>query len=202
MSNSTQRSYYEDDVQNATPQRLRLMLIEGAMRFAKQSVSVWESDHDAAHTALGRCRNIIIELIASIRGDRESCEYFVDHIVREHPLAAKDRNTEVDNLEQISRAMLSTYLVVYRQLDEAQLSGESEKIEEAVAILEVERETAQMVCNALPDAPILNAPRAAANITSNDAAETLRAENTDEPTGPATYGDTTALPTSSMSFEA
>ena len=107
MSNSIQRSYYEDDIQNATPQSLRLMLIEGAIRFANRAVSLWNTDLPAAHQSLGRCRNIIIELVASIRGDRESCEYLVDHYVREEPLDPKEREAEIDNLEQISRQTLS-----------------------------------------------------------------------------------------------
>ena len=201
MSNAIQRTYYEDDVLNATPQRLRLMLIEGAIRFAKQSVSLWKQDRVAAQAALGRCRNIVIELIASIRGDRESCEYLVDHIVRDQPLTASERDAEVENLVQICRNSMSIYLIVFRQFDEAQLSDDSAKISDAVGILEVERETAQLLCEQLPEAPQLTAPREA-EITSTDAAAVLNSGQAAAPLGPATYGNNPAQATASMSFEA
>ena len=202
MSNAVHRSYYEDDIQNATPQRLRLMLIDGAIRFANKALSLWESDLPAAHLALGRCRNIIIELIASIRGDRESCEYIVDHIVRSAPLDAAARSAEVDNLEKISRQMLSVYLVVFRQLDEGQLSGEATKISDAIEILEVERETAKLICEQLPEAPQLSAPKGE-DVTSAEAASVLGSSNdVAAPQGPATYGTIVTPPSATMSFEA
>ena len=201
MSNAIQRSYYEDDVQNATPQRLRLMLIDGAIRFANQAVSLWADDVAAAHHALSRCRKIIIELIASIRGDRASCEYLVDHIVRGTPLSAAEREAEIENLERISRDALSIYLIIFRQLDEAQLSGDSVKIHEAIEVLEEEQQTAQLLCEQLPDAPQVTAPRES-NITSHDAEETLQDMQRTAQIAPATYGSNAAQSSSSMSFEA
>jgi flagellar secretion chaperone FliS len=204
VSNAIQRSYFEDDIVNATPQRLRLMLIEGAMRFVKRAITLWETDHPAAVTALGRSRNIIIEIIASIRGDRDSCAYIVDNIVRDQPLNKAERQTEIDNLEAIGRSSLAIYLIVFRQIDEAQLSVNCEKLSAALEILDVERETAQMLCEQLPEAPQLKAPRHSAEITSSQAAAILKKEPSAASTsaGPATYGSNTGHPTASFSFEA
>ena len=201
MSNSIQRSYYEDDILNATPQRLRLMLIEGAIRFARHAMSLWDSDRSAALQALGRCRNIVIELVASIRADRESCEYLVDHIVRDKPLPKREPEAEIENLVRISRSTMSVLLIVFRQLDEAQLSDDSGKISEAIEILEVERETAALVCEQLPAAPELTARREG-DITSSDAAKTLKADQAAPPIAAATYGSNAGQATASLSFEA
>ena len=92
-------------------------------------------------------------------------------------------------------------MVVYRQLDEAQLSGDSSTITEAIRILDVERETTKLVCEQLPDRPLLTAPRAT-NITSDDAAAVLHQEQASAPKGAATYGNIATPPSTSMSFEA
>lgn len=205
MSNSVQQRYFEDDVLNATPQRLRLMLIEGAIRFAKRSVALWTTEHEAAISSLGRCRNIIIELIASIRGDRDSCEYIVDHFVRDARLDDAQRTTDIDNLEQIARNALSVYLIIFRQLDEAQLEGDSAKVSAAIEILEIERETAAIVCEKLPEPPALKAPRNAGDVTSGDAAAILQkteASTNPAAVGPATYGTNVGQSNSTMSFDA
>lgn len=204
MSNEPYRSYYEDDIRSATPQRLRLMLINGAIRFAKAAVDAWDDDRDAAFAALSRCRNIVIELIAGVRADRQSCEYIVDHVRRDAPLTAQQRAAEIDNLETVTRNLIAIYVVVFRCLDEAQLDWNAGKVREAIDVLEVERETAQLLCEKQPEVPALTADRQSAEISSSEAAALLqRQQETAQPTAPppATYGDA-PLPTSSMSFDA
>ncbi len=210
MSSDIYRSYYQDDVLNATPQRLRLMLIEGAIRFANAAVEQWETDNSAAFTALGRCRNIIIELIAGVRADRESCEHVVDHILRDQTLTAEQRKAEIEQLETIGRNTMSIYLIIFRHLNEAQLDWDSAKITAAIGVLEIERETARMICEQLPAAPILTAPKDAEEISSSDAAamlgeqDRLHSQETPQPhiTAPPTYGGTSMPAASSMSFDA
>ena len=64
---STPEIYLEMQVGTATPQRLRLMLIEAALRQARRTLVLWsEGQSDAALEALIRCREIVGELIAVI----------------------------------------------------------------------------------------------------------------------------------------
>lgn len=204
MPDDLYRSYYESDILNATPQRLRLMLIDGAIRFAKSALEEWDEDRGAALRALGRCRSIIIELIGGIRADRESCQHVVDHICREDAPTAGQRRTEIDNLEAIGRNTMSIYLIVFRDLEAAQLNEDREKIEAVLEVLQVERETAQLVCAQLTAAPRLTAPHFPAETTSADAADILPQETAARVTAaPITYGATAAPPpTSNVAFEA
>ena len=204
MSNHVKRSYYEDDVLNATPQRLRLMLIDGAIRYAKAAIEVWESDRSAAMKAMGRCRNIVIELIGGIRADRDSCEHIVDHVQRDNAITNSKRKAEVDDLETVARNVMSVYLVVFRQLDEAQLAWDAAKLQAAIGVLEEERVTMQQVCKQLPEAPILNTPHIPAEISAADAEKVLEKSPDETPriVPPVTYGDGMLPGTGSVSFEA
>ena len=202
MSNHVQRNYYEDDVLNATPQRLRLMLIDGAIRFAKSALSVWESDRNGAMTAMCRCRNIIIELIGGIRADRPSCEHIVDHTDQPGAVSSSQRKKEIDRLEQIARNTMAVYLVVFRHLDEAQLDWDAAKLSAAIEVLNEERETMRLVCQKLPHAPALNAPHLPTEISTSEAARVLDKQSPTATPSPATYGEGAGPTTTSMSFEA
>src|SRR6476661_296928 len=60
--------YLETQILTATPQRLRLMLIEGAIRQARAAQAAWNGGHSTkAIEAVGNCRSIISELSAGIR---------------------------------------------------------------------------------------------------------------------------------------
>ena len=68
MNSDSLNSYLEAQVLTATPQKQRLMLIEGAMRFMRQAVQAWEDDqYEQASAALSSSRKIVAELISSIR---------------------------------------------------------------------------------------------------------------------------------------
>ena len=70
MNHQAREAYIEDQILTATPQKLRLMLIEGAIRFAKRTLLHWENrDNEQALESIIRCRNIVSELLSSIRVD-------------------------------------------------------------------------------------------------------------------------------------
>lgn len=70
MYNNAHDAYLETQVATATPQRLRLMLIEGAMRRIDLAALAFEQDREGdGYDALLRCREIITELFAGIRPD-------------------------------------------------------------------------------------------------------------------------------------
>lgn len=168
---ATPNSYLENEVLSATPQKLRLMLIDGAIRFARQAIAEWEAKRlDAAAQSLTRARAIVAELLAAVRRDRGECEQIVDHYRHETALSAQERSRRIDALQQIGRATAGIYLFLFRELTEAGLHQNREKVMAAIGVLEVERETARLVCQQLPRAPELDLPAGPQEITSSQAA--------------------------------
>lgn len=198
-------SYLESEVLTATPQRLRLMLLDGAIRFARQTLAHWEVDHaDAAAQSLMRCRAIITELLAGVRGNRASCEHLVNHLRRARPLSAAQREVDVDALYEAARNTAGIYVFLFRDLTAAQMKQDVQKVQGAIRVLEVERETTRLLCEQQVEAPQLDAPLpdAPREITASDAAQKsapiLGAHHFG---GAATYGDVANLSTS-CSFDA
>ena len=125
MDHSAQQYLYAQ-VMSATPQKLRLMLIEGAIRFARQALGSWEQNqNELAVQSLARCRNIISELLSGIRLDESA----------------------------LTRSVAGVYLYLFRSLTEGQLQQDRRKIEESIAVLEIERDTWRLVCEKLPESP-------------------------------------------------
>jgi flagellar protein FliS len=139
------QAYLETQLQTATPQRLRLMLIEGAIRFAHLTEQHWDEgrDNDAFESLL-RCRGIVTELMSAVRPDGA----------------------------QIARQVMALYVFIFQALTEAQVRRDRVKLAEALRILEVERDTWREVCERMPEAlsPADIAARQPKEITASDAA--------------------------------
>jgi flagellar protein FliS len=126
MQSSPQSSYLEAQVLTATPQKQRLMLIEGAIRFARQTLQLWEEKHDElACDALTSCRNIIAELISSIT-------------IQE---------------DDLTRRVAAIYVFIFQTIVEAQLKRSKKSLQDALDVLAIERETWQLLCEQMPEAP-------------------------------------------------
>lgn len=122
-------AYLETQVLTAAPQKLRLMLIEGCMRFARQAREAQASGNaEQFSTSLERARDIVTELIAGIRPDQ-------------------------DTLSWTARAL---YAFIFKSLAEAQLLGEAHKIDVALRVLEEERQTWLQVCELALEPPSAN----------------------------------------------
>ena len=120
------QAYLETQVATATPQRLRLMLIEGAIRLARQTAEEWREQRPAqALETLIRCRSFITELISGIREGSS-------------PLAEK---------------VLEIYLFLFRELTEIQSQRDATRMEGVIRVLEEERTTWQNVCATLTERP-------------------------------------------------
>ena len=118
MTLSARDAYLDTRVSTATPQRLRLMLIEAALREAEQTARHWdEQQPEPALETLIRCRGLISELIAGIRPDAS-------------PLAQK---------------VLGLYVFLFQVVTEAQLSRDRQKLAIVRRVLASERETWQQV---------------------------------------------------------
>jgi flagellar protein FliS len=127
MHTDPRNSYLESQVLTATPQKLRLMLIEAALRAARQALNSWEEKLDSeANIALIRCREIISELLAAIRPDDS----------------------------ELTRNVSGIYVFLFKTLAEAQLHRDRAKVGEAIKVLEIEQETWRDVCEQMPNAPV------------------------------------------------
>ena len=126
MTATAREVYLESQVLTATPQKLRLLLIDGALRFAKQIVPHWENDDSsAALESVARCRRIITELLTVM----------------------------TDDGSEIITQLRGIYSFMFRHLTEAQSQQNPHMVEEVIRLLEVERETWQLVCEQMPEAP-------------------------------------------------
>lgn len=126
MNQEAREAYLSTQVMTATPQKLRLMLIDGAIKSATQTIEHWQEDrHDEGSERLILCRQIICELLSSIRQDDS----------------------------EISKNTTNIYGFLFRILTDAQMDKDIERLRNAIRILEVERDTWQQVCEQLPEAP-------------------------------------------------
>jgi flagellar protein FliS len=126
MNQDVQQTYLEAEISTATPQKLRLMLIEGALRFAKQTAACWEKNQsEAGWETLVRCRDVVSELIGGVKTDDS----------------------------ELARQVLAIYLYLHRTLTTAQADRNLTLMADVIRVLEEERQTWEAVCQAMPEAP-------------------------------------------------
>jgi flagellar secretion chaperone FliS len=118
--------YLETQIATATPQKLRLLLIEGAIRQAQLALEHWEQGrHEDGLAAVIRCRSIAAELIDGVRDDGSA----------------------------LTRQVIGIYAFIFKALTEAQLQRDITKLADVLTVLHEERQTWQQVCQTLTDAP-------------------------------------------------
>jgi flagellar protein FliS len=119
MQNS---SYLESRVLTASPQRLHLMLIEGAIRFGRQAEeALRRGDQVAASAPLLRTIDIVGEMVAGVR----------------------------ESKSELSRKIADLYLFLFRRVSEAKINGDVAALGAALRLLEYERQTWQLLCEKL-----------------------------------------------------
>jgi len=119
MQPSAREAYLTTQVLTATPQKLHLMLIDGALRFAQQGRQHFEQQNDqAAGEALIRSQEIVGEMLASVGG----------------------------GAHEASKKLAGVYLYLFRTLTEAHLKRDLTRLGDALRVLEIERDTWQQVC--------------------------------------------------------
>jgi flagellar protein FliS len=115
--------YLRTRVMSASPEELRMMLLDGALRFARQAQDgLARRDYEASCAALSQCRSIVLELLASISpdGDPSLCDKV--------------------------RAVL-TFLV--SELIEIGITRSAVRLQRVIDLLEYERQTWEMVMQRL-----------------------------------------------------
>ena len=104
----------------AAPQKLQLMLIEGAIRFGQKAQQNWQSGRDEeAGEAILRCQQIVSQLLGGLNPDQQP---------------------------DLVRNVAAVYLFVFRELLAAHLNRDEQCLADALAVLTVEQETWRQVC--------------------------------------------------------
>jgi len=146
MDPTARNSYLDTQILTATPQRLRLMLIEGAIRQAHNAQAARQAGSiPEALEAINHCRNIVSELIAGIKPD-------------ETPVA---------------RQVLGIYMFLFSTLVEAQFASDVTRLADVVRVLEEERQTWQLVCQQVPERPVAAASSTVEELAPSRVAESL-----------------------------
>lgn len=116
-------AYFESQVITATPQRLRLMLIDGALHYARKAAQHWEQgrNYEGGEAIIG-CQRIVTELLRGLKSDVAP---------------------------ELVANVAAIYNFVFRSLIDAGLKHDSGKLAEASKVLEIERETWRQVCEQL-----------------------------------------------------
>jgi flagellar protein FliS len=139
-------AYLRTRVMSAKPEELRLLLIEGAIKFAQQGkAGIENKQFEQAFAGLSQSREIVVELMTSIRSEP---------------------NPE---LADKVRAVLA---YIYNQLIEGGFEKDIKKLDTAISLLEFERETWIMLMSKLSEERGLGAASsidAAADAASNAA---------------------------------
>lgn len=115
MNDTAPNSYLRDAVMTASPEQLQLMLYDGVIRFARQGRdALLAQDYETSYEKLSRAQAIIVEMEAGLR-----------HEV---------------NPELCGR-MAAIYGFLYRKLVEASIHKDATAVDDALKVLEIERET-------------------------------------------------------------
>ncbi|MGW8257085.1 MAG: flagellar export chaperone FliS [Thermoguttaceae bacterium] len=122
MHNTTE-SYLVTEVMTAAPQKLQLMLIDAAIRAAQQARRHWlANDDQQAAQCLTRAQQIVGEILASL-------------------------NYEIKS--DLVKNVAGVYLFLNRTLLDASLQRSIEKLDDALRVLNIERETWRQLCEKL-----------------------------------------------------
>ena len=125
MTDSTASAYLRTRVLTASPEQLRQKLLEGAVKYLRQAREGLEAKNfEASYDGFSKCRNIVIELMNSMRHE-----------------VAPDLCAKVHGL----------YVFIYQIIVEAGLEKDIGKTDRAIQMLEFERETWQLAIQQLLD---------------------------------------------------
>ncbi len=126
-------AYPVTEVITAPPQKLHLMLIEGAIRFVHKARQHWAAAEDAqAGEALIRAQEIVAQMLAGIK-----------------------RNADPELVDLVA----AVYSFLYRSLVEASGRRDDARLADCLRILEIERDTWRQLCERSPGGPSDRSPR-------------------------------------------
>jgi len=123
MSQKSVNPYLKTKIMTASPEQLRLMLYDGALKFCRQAKAGLEKkNYEDSYSNLMRAQKIVLELSTSLNHDADP---------------------------QLCQRLSALYTYVYRLLVDANMKRETPIIDEAIKLIEYERETWQMLMKKL-----------------------------------------------------
>ncbi len=122
---SARNEYLVTQVMTATPQKLQLMLIDAAIRSARQAQNHWKHDREEeAGECLLKCQQIVTQLITGLDSEQQP---------------------------ELVRQVAGIYMFIFRGLVFAHLRRDEDQLNDALLILESERETWRLFCEQNPE---------------------------------------------------
>ncbi len=123
--NSTAIAYLRTKVMTASPEQLRLMLLEGSVRFALQAREGLEArDYERSHAGFTQCRAIVLELLNTVKPGPD---------------------------EGLAERVRSLYTFIYNELIESSFDKDIARLGKAIGLLEYEVETWKLAMGRLAD---------------------------------------------------
>jgi flagellar secretion chaperone FliS len=116
-------AYLRTKVLTASREELRLMLLDGAIKFAHQGrEGLAAKNYEASYNGISQCRNIVLELLTTIKPefDPELCD-----------------------------RVKALYTFLYTELVEASMQKSVERVDGVIKLLQYERETWAMLMKKL-----------------------------------------------------
>lgn len=135
MIDRARQQYLANEVLSASPQKLRKLLLDGAIRFANETIQHWRvSDFESGLESTNRTRDILIELLVTIQDIPEN------------------------------KPIMDLYRFLNREINLASFERSEQRLREIVRVLTVEQETWSLVCDKIrgpvsaPHDPIVPVP--------------------------------------------
>lgn len=123
MAVDTNNPYFRTKVMTASPEELRLMLLEGAVRFMHEGrTALVAKDWEGVYDGFSQAKAIVMELINALR-----------------PEVAPE----------LCSSLSALYTYIYRLLTEGSFERDLAKIDEAIRLMDYERETWAMAMEKL-----------------------------------------------------
>jgi flagellar protein FliS len=108
-------AYLKTRVMTAPPEQLRLMLLDGSIRFARMAREAMDTkDYEAIYEGFTNARAIVLELGESIKPDPDA---------------------------ELARNMKGVYTFIYSELVHSSIEKDTARLDKAIELLEYERET-------------------------------------------------------------
>lgn len=123
MPDGTPNAYLRTKVMTASPGELRLMLIDGAIKFAEKTRTALDAkDFESVYVGVTRAQKIIMELINSLRPEHD---------------------------EALCARLSGLYTYMYKRLMEASTERDAAIVDEVLELLRYERQTWSMLLERL-----------------------------------------------------
>ncbi|MCC6681443.1 MAG: flagellar export chaperone FliS [Phycisphaeraceae bacterium] len=125
MKQAAVNPYLKTQIMTASPLELRLMLYDGALKFARQArLALEKQDLETSYNNLVRAQKIVLELSTRLKRDVDP---------------------------QLCDRLAALYTYIYRKLVDANMNRRVEEIDEAIKLLDYERQTWQMLITKLSE---------------------------------------------------